>query len=285
MGSNLQNTFCDICKMYNVGLTPHIDALAYAVSGNPRLLLKTVAMAPKLRSSEVQSAIKEFYRTNIWAEHSGLAERYTGHRILIDWGRNYVEQTIVPDAIGKNESWQRDGKKERTCFFWVHRDAPEAVKEALRLLTYTGIVNKLDSGVIATRREVGTRYAVNIGCLAAPSANPIKFITDLQRGLSIKRFTEYGANFNSFSDLANTVGETVESDLSEIITRQLDNSIDVLDLTLHQRQALQSIGIDTIRKTLTSTEIEFQKAYYIGPKRSRRIMNVATAAVLEYLSG
>ena len=168
---------------------------------------------------------------------------------------------------------------------WIHRDAPEAVKEALRLLTYTGIVVQLDSGVVATRREIGTRYALNIGCIAAPAAYPIKFITDLRRGLSVKRFSEYGANYATFKELVSTVGTVVESDLSKLITKQLAQSVSLLDLSTHQRNALQSIEIDTIGKALSSGEAEFQKAYYIGPKRSRRIMNVATAAVLEYLSG
>ncbi|APG27073.1 hypothetical protein A7E78_04020 [Syntrophotalea acetylenivorans] len=263
----------------------NFDALAFAVSGNPRLLLKTVALAPKLRSGEVQSAIKEFYRSNIWSEHSGLAERYAGHRALIDWGRKFVEETIVNDAIRKNESWKADGKSERTCFFWVHRDAPEAVKEALRLLTYTGVVSKLDSGVVATRREIGTRYSINIGCLASPSSNPITFISDLRKGLSIKRFTEYGANYSVFGELVAEVGSTVEADTSQIINQLLQRSVEVLDLTRHQKDALISIGIDNIGKTLASNESVFQKAHYIGPKRSRKIMNVATSAVLEYLSG
>ena len=203
----------------------------------------------------------------MWAEHSGLSERYAGHRILIDWGRNFVEQTVIPDANQKNELWQKEGKNERTCFFWLHRDAPEAVKEALRLLNYTGIVNKLDSGVVATRSELGTRYSVNVGCLAAPAAYPVKFITDLKKGLSIKRFTEYGANFGAFTKLAEEVGTIVEADLSLIIREQFKKAVSVLDLTAYQIGALQSIGINTIGEALSSSEAVFQKAHYIGPVR------------------
>ncbi len=263
----------------------NFDALAYAVSGNPRLLLKTVALAPRMRSAEVQAAIKEFYRSSIWAEHSGLAERYAGHKRLIDWGRTYIEQVVVSDAIEKNELWKAEGKAERTCFFWIHRDAPEAVKEALRLLTYTGVIARLDSGVVATRSEIGTRYSINIGCLASPSSNPVTFITDLRKGLSIKRFTEYGANYSLFVELARAIGATVEADTSQIISGILARPIDVLDLTQYQKEALRSIDISTIGKALLSGEADFQRAQYIGPKRSRRIMNVATSAVLEYLSG
>lgn len=263
----------------------NFDALAYAVSGNPRLLLKTVALTPTLRSSEVQSVLKEFYRSSIWAEHSGLAERYAGHKSLIDWGLKFMNEIAIPDAIKKNESWSKEEKSERTCIFWIHQDAPEAVKEGLRLLTYTGIVNKMDDGVIATRSEVGSRFAINVGCLSASAANPIKFITDLRRGLSKKRFTEYGANYSTFKELADLVGSTVEADTSGLINIQLQKPVSVLDLSDHQRNALLKIGVKTVGEALMSSEHKFQQAYYIGPVRSRQIMNVATAAVLEYLSG
>jgi hypothetical protein len=263
----------------------NFDALAYAVSGNPRLLLKTVSLARSLRSAEVQGVLKDFYRNAVWSEHSGLAERYPGHKDLIDWGRGFVEQQAIPDALQKNDSWRAEGKSERTCYFWVHRDAPEVVREALRLLAYTGIVTKLDSGVVATRRDVGTRYAVNIGCLAAPSANPVSYVTDLRRGLTIKRFTEYGQNYASFTDLAGRVGTMVEADLSTKLGALLERSVAVLDLSWHQKTALRSIGIETIGQALASTEADFRRASYIGPVRSRKMMNVATAAVLEFLSG
>jgi hypothetical protein len=113
---------------------------------------------------------------------------------------------------------------------------------------------------------------VNVGCLAASDAYPIKFITDLKKGLSIKRFTEYGANYAAFTKLAEEVGTIVEADLSLIIREQFKKPVSVL-------------GINTIGDALSSSEAVFQKAHYIGPVRSRKMMNVATAAVLEYLSG
>jgi hypothetical protein len=186
-GSDLQ---AQIIRQGNV-----FAALAFAVSGNPRLLLKTIALAKAISSREVEPVIKEFFRDAIWSEHSGLAERYPGHKALIDWGRSFVEAHVIPSMLDRNEAWRNEDKPERTTFFWIHRDAPEAVKEGLRLLMYTGIVTRLDSGVVATRREIGTRYAINIGCLAAPTANPITFISDLRKGLTVKRFTEYGGNY------------------------------------------------------------------------------------------
>ena len=50
-------------------------------------------------------------------------------------------------------------------------------------------------------------------------------------------------------------------------------------------EGLIRIGLDTVGKALNAGEIDFQKIIYIGPKRSRRIMNVVVSSVLEYLSG
>lgn len=263
----------------------NFHAMAFAVSGNPRLLLKTVGMAPQLRSGDVKRVLKEFYRTEIWSEHSALAGRYAGHRAFIDWGRDFIEKTVIPDSIKKNEQWEKDGKKESTCFFWIHRDAPAAIIEALRLLSYTGIVTQLDSGIVATRSEIGTRYAVNLGCLAASSAEPVPLLTNLGRTLSIKRFTEYGANHPIFADLTSVVGNFKEADISMVLARELDKTIDVLDLTEYQKEGLRSIGLDTVGRALQASEAEFQRIDYIGPKRSRKMMNVVISSVLEYLSG
>ncbi|HDS1796348.1 hypothetical protein [Pseudomonas putida] len=263
----------------------NFDALALAVSGNPRLLLKTISLAGRLRASEVQAVLKDFYRTAIWAEHSALAERYPGHKSLIDWGRNFVETHAIPDAVQKNEAWKTEGKPERTCYFWVHRDSPEAVVEALRLLAYTGVITKIDSGVVATRRDIGSRYAINIGCLAAPSPSPVAFISELRRGLTIKRYTEYGQNHAPFLEIATRVGGAIDADLSTALERLMKAPISVLDLTSHQHYALRSVGILTVGEALTSSETTFQKAMYIGPVRSRKMMNVVTAAVMEFLSG
>ncbi|HKM84090.1 MAG TPA: hypothetical protein VJY15_24415 [Candidatus Acidoferrum sp.] len=260
-------------------------SLAFAVSGNPRLLLKTVAKAPKMSSAEVDAILKNFYRTEIWSEHSGLAETYEGHRPFIDWGRKFIENTAIPDTRAKNQQWESEGKKESTCFLWIHRDAPEAVKEALRLLAYTGIVTKMDSGIAATRGEIGTRYAINLGCLAAPEAQPITTITKIVKQLIIRRFTEFGANAPAFAGLVDVVGTFQEPDMSQVLQAQLGKSVNLLDITDFQKDCLRQLGYDTIGKALRAKEVDFQEADYIGPVRSRRMMNAVVSSVLEYLSG
>ena len=270
----------------NIETNPQsFEALAYAVSGNPRLLLKTIQRAPRLLLTEVRSVLREFYRTEIWSEHTSLSERYAGHRAFIDWGRDFVEKTLIPDTIKKNEQWSSEGKSETTCYFWIHRDTPTAVMEAFRLLSYTGIVTRLDSGIVATRREIGTRFAINLGCLAAATKDPILTLTTMGPTLSIKRFTEYGANYPLFTALTAIVGQFQETDLSAVLQRELAKPVNVLDLTEYQREGLASIGIDTVGAALQASENEFQRISYVGPKRSRRMKNVVVASVLEYLSG
>jgi len=281
-----------VLKQANSDLSAEIErnrenfhALAYAVSGNPRLLLKTVSLSQRLKTNDVKKILKDFYRTDIWAEHSGLAEKYAGHRALIDWGREFIEQAVIPESIQKNDRWEKEGKTESTCFFWIHRDAPASIYEALRMLSYTGIVTQLDSGVVATRSQIGNRFAVNLGCLAAPNAEPIAALTKFGRTLSVKRFTEYGPNHSAFSKLTSIVGDFQEVDISSVLARELAKPIDVLELTPYQKDGLHSIGLDTVGKALQASESEFRKIAYVGQKRSRKMMNIVAASVLEYLSG
>ena len=94
-----------------------------------------------------------------------------------------------------------------------------------------------------------------------------------------------GQNHAPFVEIAARVGVMVDSDLSSALEKLLSSPTSVLDLTEHQRWALTWIGIKTVREALTSTEATFQKAMYIGPVRSQKMMNVVTAAVMEFLSG
>jgi len=126
------------------------------------------------------------------AEHSTLPEKYAGHRTLIDWGRQFIESEVLPDLQRKNVIYLQAEQKS-TCFFWIHRDAPQPVKESLKLLAYTGIVSEHATGIRATRSEVGTRYAVNLGCLLALEATPTATAFPIAKNLTPKRMGEYGA--------------------------------------------------------------------------------------------
>jgi hypothetical protein len=257
--------------------------LAYAASGNPRILLKTLARAPKINSTEVNDVIREFYRTEIWAEHSVLAEKYTGHKKIVDWGRKFVENFILPETQKKNEVYLASDKKS-TCYFWLHRDAPEPVKEALRILCYTGIVSEHARGIKASRSEIGTRYAVNLGCIFALEKVPTSSAFEIAKNLDPRRMTELGLNHPEYSEIVKEP-HLPEIDVSDLLNTQMLKSIDVLDITAWQKDTLKSLKIYTIGDVLKATETTLQKAYYVGEVRSRVMRNAAIAAVYEYLSG
>lgn len=258
--------------------------LAYSCSGNPRILLKTLADAPMVNSSEVNEVMRSHYRTSIWSEHSALADKYYGHREVIDWGRDFIENVVLQDIRSKNEMYL-SGDKNTSAYFWIHRDAPEIVKEALRILCYTGVLNEMEAGIRATRSEVGKRYMVNLGCLFALDSNPAAQAFEIAKSLTPKRMTEYGANHSVYRTLVDAVALKGDSDESEHLERQLAKSIDVLDLTYWQREKLMELGLHNVGEVLEATEEQLKLAKYVGDIRARRMRNAAVASVLEYLSG
>lgn len=258
--------------------------LAYAATGNPRILLKTVSSAANMSSSEINSVVREFYRNEIWSEHSALSDKYTGHKPVIDWGREFLEDVVLPELKQKNDGYL-SREKNSTSYIWIHRDAPEIVKEALRILCYTGVLTEQASGIRATRSEVGKRYTVNLGCLFALESTPATTSFQIANSLTPKRMSEYGANHASYKSLL-----AKDVDLSSIeegfdLTEQLAKPNTVLDITTYQRGKLDELELTTVGAVLAATEDKLKEAYYIGDKRARRMRNAAIASVLEYLSG
>jgi len=258
--------------------------LAFAANGNPRVLLKTLAKAPKLSSTETNTVVREYYRSDIWSEHSTLPDKYAGHQQLIDWGRQFIEGTVLPDLQKKNNQYLEQDKQS-TAFFWIHRDAPQSVKEALKLLAYTGIVSEHATGIRATRNEIGTRYAVNLGALLSLEASPTNTGLRIARNLAPKRMSEFGANHASYHTLQAAVPTFVEPEVGAVLKHQLAKSVDVLDITEWQRAKLKEAQLGTVGEVLLASETKLQSLSYVGEKRSRRIKNAALAAVFEYLSG
>lgn len=257
------------------------DALAFSASGNPRILLRTISAASPFNMSNVQKVMKEYYRDRIWSEHTDLGDRYSGHRHIIDWGREFVTRTVIPML----ESARGGSEIDRRVFLWIHRDAPAAVREALRLLCYSGVLHEAGKGLVATRGEIGSRYMLNIGTRTGRANNPVAMTTELRRSVSIKRMVEFGANHPAYSAISRIDVEKLDSNGNEILDRQLSKSVDALELTYFCRNKLKELGFNTVGKALSASEENFQRAKWVGPVRSRQMMNAATAAVLEYLSG
>jgi hypothetical protein len=159
------------------------------------------------------------------------------------------------------------------------------VREALRVLEYTGIIVGHTEGIRATRSEVGNRYAVNLGCLFAQEPTPTVKSLEIAQHLTPKRMTEFGQNHSLYKPLVEGIGEFVEPDLAQALARQLERDIEILDVTDWQKQKLRELELHTVGDVLSATETALQRAWYVGEVRSRRMRNAATAAVFEYLSG
>ena len=105
------------------------DALIMCCDGNPRLLLKSIEQASKgfssFKKNNVISTIKDFYRVQIWQEHTKLSSFYSGHKEMIDWGRTFIERDVLEETKNKNEK-----NDKQTIFFAIHKDAPESVKSS-----------------------------------------------------------------------------------------------------------------------------------------------------------
>jgi hypothetical protein len=258
--------------------------LSLAADGNPRLLFKTMLQAGKLTSATVNETIRNYYRADIWQEHSLLTEKYPGFKRFIDWGRDFVEDRVLPDLKSKNDSYLNQDKKT-TSYFWIHRDAPESARRALDLLCYTGIVKKLDEGIKATRSEIGTRYTVNRGCLLAMESAPASTAKQIVSSLTPKRMSEFGASHDAFDSLPDDVTQIAEDSVSEALLRQLKKPVKELELPTWLIDRMGEIGIHTIEDILSATDAQIQRAYYVGQVRSSYIKNEAQSAVFEYLSG
>lgn len=258
--------------------------LAYAASGNPRLLLKTLADSPSVTSSEINQTIRKFYRSNIWSEHSDLGERYVGHKRVIDWGRHFIEEMVLPEIKSKNDKYL-ETDRNTSCYLWIHRNAPEGAKEALRILLYTGVVRSPESGIKATRAEIGKRYAVNLGCLFALEPTPASTAFQIAKNLTPKRMTEYGARHSVFDPISDLDKSILDNEDGFDLAPQFAKQVSVLDLTDWQRQKLEELELLTVGQVLEASEDDLMKGYYVGEVRARLMKNAAFAAVLEYLSG
>ncbi len=263
------------------------NTLAFSSGGNPRVLLKTIQDLSKVNSSSVNSVIKNFYRDKIWAEHTELGEKYKGHQKLIDWGREFLESYAIPAIERYNQSREEKGIDESSIYFWVHKDCPEPVKESLRLLTYTGVINKLGSTVKVTRSQLGAKYEVKFGCIISLAKSPHLESKEFYDKLAINKHPEFGKQHAAYKDIMDFSLHLDDDNYKRSLDNMLRKSIDVLSLlTSWQKSKLKEAGITTIEELHSKTEEALISSIYnVGPHRARIMKNAATAELLEYLSG
>lgn len=255
------------------------DALAYAATGNPRLLIKTLGRRATLNRRNAQETISEFYTVDVWQEHSDLAEKYAGHRELIEWGRVFVEQHVITRLREINYR-----RRDASSYVWVDRNAPRPVHDALRLLCYSGILQDGVTGV-RVRHATGTRYLVNLGCHFALDDDPVKYATMVRRTLSTASKTEFGSDEDIYQSIRSLTATYDVQSGNAVLAARLEAKCDVLDLTPFQRRKLVELRLKTVGEVLAAEESAFQRAWQVGPVRARQIKNAAHAAVYEYLSG
>ena len=262
--------------------------LAFSAGGNPRMLLKTLQDSPKFNSSNVDQVIKDFYRNKIWSEHTALGDKYKGHKALIDWGRDFLEKNVIPALQNQNESRRLKEGHESSIYFWIHKDAPETVKEALRLLTYTSVIRKTDASIRATRSELGARYEVKYGCVLSLFANPHNESKDFYSALGVRKYVEYGKSNSAYTGIVELTAAIEDEDkFTESVQQMLAAPISVLSmLTQWQLDKLNTAGIQTVGDLHQKTESDLiERIYGVGPARARIIKNAVSAELLEYLSG
>lgn len=267
-----------------------LNHLIYASAGNPRLLLKSVFSATQefkveLKTNNVNETIKNFYRNDIWSEHTKIADLYKNIKPLVNWGRDFIEDVVVPDTVNKNNDWVLKLEENRqTSFFCIHRDAPESVKKAMRLLEYSGIVTLHTHGT-KVRKAVYDRYLLNLGIMVSQESKPSELLDNIIPRLSVKLYTDYGMNSPKYPDLSLINGIPDYQGGEEIIKIILQKSVYELDLTDYQKSLLISAGINTIEQVLSGSEKDLMRVYNVGEKRSRKIWNSAYNSVIEYVSG
>ena len=203
---------------------------------------------------------------------------------LIDWGRTFLDDVLLPEMRKRNSEALVSGKST-TSYFWIHKDAPEPVKRAIALLEYSGLVQEVTKGIKASGGEIGTRYMVNLGCLLSLEANPLNVSHEIIKSLDIRKIVEFGMNNSNFNSIKNLMQTIDENDLSHSLEMRISQNLDVLPMSNNMKAKLHELGLNTIKDVLNSTEAKLKQAYYVGDKRARMMKNVALTSVYEYLIG
>ena len=120
-----------------------------------------------------------------------------------------------------------------------------------------------------------------MGCLLSAESTPLNIGLNIVRRITIKRMTEFGANYKSYDLLP----DIQEVDMTNVLREHLKLDIGYLDLTPWQIDKIRSVSINTLGELLGADESALMKASYIAGKRARSIKNAAYAAVYEFLLG
>lgn len=266
-----------------------LNTIIYCSNGNPRFLLKSLnAILDKsntIKTSVVNDVIKDFYRVTIWTEHTKLEERYKGHKRMIEWSRKFIEN-IVTNDITKINTKEDDSNKKTTVYFAISRKAPEVIKQAIKILEYSGVVT-LDVEATKFRYDYYDRYQLNFGIvlLSMATTNLATACKEIIENISQKKFPNYGENSVAYEEAPNLVTVDEKIDQKMFLDNILNKKVDELEISRKLLKRLNAAGFILIKDIFERDESELKKINYIGDVRSRQIYNNVMAAVIEYISG
>lgn len=265
------------------GQGAYFNNLILSCSGNPRNLIKILILATddltkKLTSSKVTDAIKSYYLEEIWHEHIELLKKYKGHETIITWGRDYIEDFILPVIKEKNNSSEKKG-----MYFAIDTDNTKIVQYAIDILEYAGILSKTKGTFkkyMNGKNRYFARYELNMGLVVSRETKPIEACNDIMKNPT-KSPLYWGTSFkepNGIIDVNNI------TDNSNILKYMLSTTIGELDLTPALVNACNERSCKTIGDILEKGKIELLKVRNIGPYRSKKIYDEAMSVILEYVS-
>jgi hypothetical protein len=283
-----------------------LDLLITLSHGNPRLFLQTISKwiaSNELSKRSALASSNEYISNELTSYHLGLKQRLPRFSAFIDMGMALIKAHLVPELQKKNEGKGLDPKVQ-TIYFTIDPLVPYEIKRAITLLEYSGFLIPKSVVKISDRRQA-PRYALHLGVAAndkifnsAYSRDPDSAI-DL---LSIADYREFYANDARFAGLAEdypqremcpnnhprqtegafcpVCGERFAE--TNVVKQLLDAPVQNLAISEFLLSTLRDKAkATTIRNVMSLTETDLQRYPYIGPVRSRIIVNAAE----EYVSG
>jgi hypothetical protein len=255
-----------------------LDILALAATGNPRVFLTTLSAAMPLNRQNCERVLKKYYREDIWQKHNDLADRYPGHQPIIDWGSAFMNDHFFP-TLQRGHYRDSSGALRDV---WIHRDAPQAVQEAMKFLCYSGVLQ--EAARVKRHGAFGTRYVVNLGCQFVQAREILKYAEEARCDLGGRDVIEFGRDHDAYRSLELFPDRGTRQG-NVVLNARLQASSSELVLSRFQRSVIDSLKLRTVGDVLEAEESAFKKAKGVKDVRARQIHNAAQAAVMEYLSG
>lgn len=283
-----------------------LDLIVMLSNGNPRMFLQAVSKliaSKEISKRSALSASNDFVSSELVNYHLGLKKRLPRFASHIDLGMDLIKAHLIPELQKKNEG-KGDNPSIQTIYFTIDPLIQHKVQKSITLLEYSGFLYA-KSVVKTAKRKQAKRYALHLGVAANDKVFHSQFSRDPDKAirlLSIADYREFYASDVRFSELVadHPAQETCPNghvrqaegnfcpmcgakfEFDHIVESLLNDSSNNLSLSQFLRRSLiNEFNALTVRDVLNLTETKLQKADWIGPKRSREIINAAE----EYISG